>query len=361
MKKLALIRIISPILISLTVWAVPVKAQNLYAEMATSIAKQGLVEAEAIAKAIPNTLRQGLNIAKSGYEFDRSEYCFGSLQSVVNLGAVVSNSMPFSQVWTYEDSRGPIGQLRIMLNGQQIHVEVFCDGKTLKATELPWGDGSEARQEYKSTSVSSLLGIGLNLHMQGVFDQTELRPNAVNSDLNEVEGKLSDPCGDMSAHTSQIGGPFELVSETGATVTDVDIVTKPTLIYFGYTFCPDVCPLDTARNANAAYILEEQGLDVGTVFISIDPARDTVDIMRDFTDNFHEDMIGLTGSAEQVKTASQAYRTYYNAHSSKDEYYLVDHSTFTYLMFPETGLATFFRREASSEQVAEVTACLMKG
>lgn len=168
-----------------------------------------------------------------------------------------------------------------------------------------------------------------------------------------------DPCGDTSVAGSAIGGPFELVSETGETVTDVDVITKPTLVYFGYTFCPDVCPLDSARNAQAADILEEQGFDLGTVFISVDPARDTVEVVRDFTDNFHEDMIGLTGTAEQVKTASQAYKTYYRAQEGDPEYYLVDHSTQTYLMFPQTGFATFFRRDDTPEKVAEVAACFI--
>ncbi|MEL6841078.1 MAG: SCO family protein [Pseudomonadota bacterium] len=167
------------------------------------------------------------------------------------------------------------------------------------------------------------------------------------------------PCGDTAVAGGAIGGPFELVSETGETVTDADIITKPTLVYFGYTFCPDVCPLDTMRNAQAAYMLEDQGLDIGTVFISVDPPRDTVEVVRDFTDNFHENMIGLTGTPEQVKAASQAYKTYYRAHDDDPEFYLVDHSTQTYLMFPETGFATFFRRDNTPEQVAETTACFM--
>lgn len=167
------------------------------------------------------------------------------------------------------------------------------------------------------------------------------------------------PCGDTAVAGSAIGGPFELVSETGETVTDLDIITKPTLVYFGYTFCPDVCPLDTARNAAAAYILEDQGIDVGTVFITVDPPRDTVEILRDFTDNFHEEMVGLTGTPEQIKAASQAYKTYYQAQEGDPDYYLVDHSTQTYLMFPETGMATFFRRDTSPERMAEVTACFI--
>ena len=175
----------------------------------------------------------------------------------------------------------------------------------------------------------------------------------------QTQNATPHPCGDTAVGGSVIGGPFELVSETGDTVTDTDVITKPTLVYFGYTFCPDVCPLDSARNASAAYSLEDQGIDIGTVFISVDPARDTVEIVGDYTDNFHDGMIGLTGTPEQVKAASQAYKTYYRAQDDDPEYYLVDHSTQTYLMFPDTGFATFFRRDTTPEQIADITACFI--
>ena len=167
------------------------------------------------------------------------------------------------------------------------------------------------------------------------------------------------PCGNTAIAGSTIGGPFELVSETGQTVTDRDVITGPTLVYFGYTFCPDVCPLDSARNALAVDILAEQGMDLGAVFISVDPNRDTVEVVGDYTDNFHPDMIGLTGTPEQVRAAAQAYKVFYRAHDDDPEYYLVDHSTQTYLMMPETGLATFFKREDSAETIAEIAACFI--
>ena len=154
-----------------------------------------------------------------------------------------------------------------------------------------------------------------------------------------------------------IGGPFELVDDTGATVTDADVITGPTLIYFGYTFCPDVCPLDVQRNAQAVEILEEDGIEVTPVFISIDPERDTVEVVRDFTDNFHDRMIGLTGTPEQVRAASQAYRTYYAKQDADDEYYLVDHSVLSYLVFPEQGFQEFYRREVTPEDMAQSVAC----
>lgn len=157
-----------------------------------------------------------------------------------------------------------------------------------------------------------------------------------------------------------IGGAFTLVDETGATVTDTQVLAKPSLVYFGYTFCPDICPLDAARNAEAVDILEEQGFDVTPVFITIDPERDTPQVLADFTDNLHPKMIGLTGSADQIKTASQAYKTFYRKQEGGDpEFYLVDHSTFTYLTLPDIGFVDFFRREDTADAMAERVSCFL--
>lgn len=157
-----------------------------------------------------------------------------------------------------------------------------------------------------------------------------------------------------------IGGPFTLVDQTGTTVTDVDVLTKPSLIYFGYTFCPDVCPLDNARNAEAVDILEELGFDVTPVFISIDPERDTPEVMAAYAGYVHPNMIALTGSLEQVKAASQAYKTFYRKQDGGDpEFYLVDHSTFTYLTLPGVGFVDFFRREDTAGKMAERVACFL--
>lgn len=156
-----------------------------------------------------------------------------------------------------------------------------------------------------------------------------------------------------------IGGPFTLVSETGETVTDADVITQPTLIYFGYTFCPDVCPLDTARNAAAVDLLADAGHDVKPVFITVDPERDTPEELAFFTEAMHENMIGLTGSDEQVRAAMRAYRVYGQKQDGDDEYYLVDHTTFSYLMLPEQGFADFYRRDLTPEDLAERAACVL--
>ena len=157
---------------------------------------------------------------------------------------------------------------------------------------------------------------------------------------------------------TDIGGPFELTAHTGERVTSADVIDGPTLVYFGYTFCPDVCPLDTVRNAEAADLLTGQGYDVQTVFISVDPNRDTPEVLQAFTEIIHPDMIGLTGTPEQTHAAAQAYRVYYNSHDDgTDPYYLVDHTAFTYLMMPEIGFVDFFHRDVAPDEMATRTAC----
>ncbi|MCB1313239.1 MAG: SCO family protein [Sedimentitalea sp.] len=178
--------------------------------------------------------------------------------------------------------------------------------------------------------------------------------------LSRPEDQFADcRASQVAGGTDQIGGPFELINSEGQTVTDADVLTAPSLIYFGYTFCPDVCPLDTARNAEAVDILEERGQMVTPVFISIDPARDTPEVVGTFASNLHERMIGLTGSPEQVAAASKAFKTYYKAHPAEDEYYLVDHSTFSYLVLPGHGFVEFFRRDSSAEEVADRIGCFL--
>ena len=166
----------------------------------------------------------------------------------------------------------------------------------------------------------------------------------------------------VAGGASQIGGDFTLVSETGETVTDKQVIDQPSLIYFGYTFCPDVCPLDNARNAEAVDLLESRGNMVKPVFISIDPKRDTPEVMAEFTDYLHPRMLGLTGSEDQVRATSKAYRTFYQAHEpveGEEDLYLVDHSTMTYLSLPEHGFVEFFRRDVTPEQMADRVQCFI--
>ncbi|GAB4387896.1 SCO family protein [Albidovulum sp.] len=162
------------------------------------------------------------------------------------------------------------------------------------------------------------------------------------------------------AGTGTIGGPFALTDENGRRVTDRDVLAGPSLVYFGYTYCPDVCPADTARNAEAVDALEEMGHIVTPVFISVDPARDTPEVLREWTDYIHPRMIGLTGTEEEIAAVAKAYRTYYRVPEDKgDGYYLVDHMTQTYLMLPNYGFVEFFPRDMEAEEMAQRVACFL--
>jgi protein SCO1/2 len=166
--------------------------------------------------------------------------------------------------------------------------------------------------------------------------------------------------GSVGEGAAAIGGPFELVDGTGRLVTDADVITKPTLVYFGYSFCPDFCPNDLARNAVAADLLAERGMDVGQVFISIDPERDTPEVASEFAAFIHPALVGLSGSPEQVAAAAQAYRVYFAKAGDDPDFYLMDHSTFTYLVAPGHGFLDFFSTNLSAEAVAETTACFIE-
>ncbi len=163
----------------------------------------------------------------------------------------------------------------------------------------------------------------------------------------------------IAGGAGSIGGAFELVDHTGRIVTDADFTDRPTLIYFGYTFCPDVCPLDTARNAQAVDMLADKGYDVTPVFISVDHKRDTQEALAEFVRFMHPEMIGLTGSEEQIRTAARAYRMYYAVQETDDDFYLIDHSTFSYLLLPGHGFVEVIRRDQSPEQVADMLACFI--
>lgn len=164
----------------------------------------------------------------------------------------------------------------------------------------------------------------------------------------------------IAGGSGAIGGAFTLISETGARITEADILAGPSLIYFGYTFCPDICPVDVARNAEAADALEEMGHLVTPYMISVDPRRDTPEVLAEWTDYLHPRMIGLTGTAEEISVAGKAFKTYYKVPENPvDAMYLVDHLTHTYLMLPGHGFVEFFSREVSPADLAARAACFI--
>ena len=131
----------------------------------------------------------------------------------------------------------------------------------------------------------------------------------------------------------KVGGPFALVDQDNKPVTDATYRGKVMVVYFGYTFCPDVCPTELAKIATAVDSLGKDADQVAPIFITVDPTRDTPDKMKSYVEQFDKRMIGLTGSADQVSQVAKEYRVYSaKSGDTSGQYYLVDHTSFIYLM-----------------------------
>ncbi len=151
-----------------------------------------------------------------------------------------------------------------------------------------------------------------------------------------------------------IGGPFKLTSDAGKPVTEEVFAGKYALVYFGYSFCPDVCPTGLQTIAAGIDKLGEDSKKVVPVFVSVDPDRDTPDQLAQYVDLFHPSMVGLTGTAEEIKAVAKKFRVYYALHKDKDpENYPVDHSSFTYLMGPDWKIVAVFRHDATPGNIAD--------
>lgn len=134
-----------------------------------------------------------------------------------------------------------------------------------------------------------------------------------------------------------IGGPFQLTDQTGKPVSDEDFRGHLMLVYFGYTYCPDVCPTELQAMTAALDQLEVDAVQVQPIFITVDPGRDDAKTLREYVTNFHPTLVGLTGTEDEIAKAARAYRVYYaKAQATADsDNYLMDHSSFIYLMSRE--------------------------
>lgn len=156
---------------------------------------------------------------------------------------------------------------------------------------------------------------------------------------------------------ADIGGPFTLVGTDGKPVTSAALHGKYVLIYFGYAFCPDVCPTELQAMGRALDRLgEEKAAKITPVFITVDPVRDTPASLKDYVRAFHPRMIGLSGTPAQVDAAAKAYRVYYklgepSAPGATD--YLVDHTSFIYLVGPDGKLDAVLRGSLGAEAIAD--------
>ncbi len=158
--------------------------------------------------------------------------------------------------------------------------------------------------------------------------------------------------------TIQVGGPFELIDQTGERRSDEDYRGRYMLVYFGFTYCPDICPTSLLIMSHALQLLSDRAPEVAEqvvpVFVTVDPERDTVEVLAAYAPSFHPDLVALTGTPEQIAAAAKAYRVYYaKVEDASSGTYLVDHISFIYLMGPDGAYVTHFSHLAQSEDIAE--------
>ncbi|MCK1386073.1 SCO family protein [Bradyrhizobium sp. 21] len=154
------------------------------------------------------------------------------------------------------------------------------------------------------------------------------------------------------AQPAAIGGPFQLTDQNGKAVTDKNLKGKPTLIFFGYTHCPDVCPTSLFEISEVLRALGKEADKVNAVFISVDPERDTQAAMKDYLSSFDPHLEGLSGDPAETAKVITAYRVYAKKVPTKDGDYTMDHTALIYLMDRDGRFVSPFNMKRSPEEAA---------
>jgi protein SCO1/2 len=157
------------------------------------------------------------------------------------------------------------------------------------------------------------------------------------------------------------GGPFALTDHTGKPVSDETFRGKYLVMVFGYTFCPDVCPTTLGAVAAAMDLLGTEAEAVQPLFVTVDPTRDTPAVLADYVAAFHPRLVGLTGSAEQIRKVTRDYRVYVSKVETGDDTYTVDHSAYVYLVGPDGHTLSYLKHDASPQAMAETIGRHMSG
>ncbi|TYJ58748.1 hypothetical protein B9479_000584 [Cryptococcus floricola] len=184
------------------------------------------------------------------------------------------------------------------------------------------------------------------------------------SEKTKVQERRQEELASRSVGRPNIGGPFQLTTQDGVPFTEQDLKGKWSLIYFGFTHCPDICPEELDKMGEAVDMVDKatgKG-EVLPVFITVDPARDTLPQVKKYIKEFHPRMVGLVGDYEQVKKTCKVYRVYFSTppDATAADDYLVDHSIFFYLMDPLGQFVDAFGKATTADQVASKVLDSMK-
>ncbi|MDX1917324.1 MAG: SCO family protein [Rickettsiaceae bacterium] len=167
--------------------------------------------------------------------------------------------------------------------------------------------------------------------------------------------KSLDQTSNQSGHVN-IGGDFTLINSDGHEENTVKYKDKYKLVYFGFTYCPDICPTALSNISNIIDITEKYGIDIVPIFVTIDPRRDTIDVMKAFCSHFNPKIIGYTGDENSIKNVADLFKVFYakvpRSDASEDDY-LMDHSSLIYFMSKDMKFIKHFASEAPAMEVAD--------
>jgi cytochrome oxidase Cu insertion factor (SCO1/SenC/PrrC family) len=165
---------------------------------------------------------------------------------------------------------------------------------------------------------------------------------------------LYQPSREKGSGIALVGGPFSMINQNGEAVTEKNFAGQYMLVFFGFTFCPDVCPTQLQVMTEALNQMGSKADKITPVFVSVDPERDTPQAVKTYVSNFHPRMVGLTGSSEQVQQMTKAYRVFYQKveNAKRPQDYTMDHSAILYLMGPDGAFKGHFTAENDPAKLA---------
>ena len=156
-----------------------------------------------------------------------------------------------------------------------------------------------------------------------------------------------------------VGGSFELLDQDRNSITNNSFPNKFKIIYFGFTFCPDVCPVGLTTISEALDSLGTKAQHIQPIFITLDPLRDTAEVLKSYREHFHESIIFLTGTEEQIRSVAKLYKVYFQKTNDNDDY-LIDHSAITFIMAPSGGYLKHFGPNATAVEFSNFFNSILK-